>query len=105
NDPLDPRDPARPAGRDHLALVGVLGMHSHTCEKAVVRSLSALPGVREVEVDFNSRLASILFDGASLGGGDADTRAEVTTDRITAAVRQAGYTVGSIDVLDPPEGA
>lgn len=104
-DPLDPSGPARPAGNDHLALVGVVGMHSHVCEQAVVKHLTALPGVREVEVDFNSKLASVLFDGNSLGGSIADDRVGVIAQRIRDAILAAGYDVGNIDVLEPPAAA
>ena len=49
-------------GRDDLAVIKIDGMHCHRCELAIQKALSALPGVKEVEVDFNSGQASILHD-------------------------------------------
>jgi copper chaperone CopZ len=65
---------------DQLALINIEGMHCHKCEKAISRALEALPGVHEVEVDFNSGQASILFD-----------RNLVTVPQLMEAVNQAGY--------------
>lgn len=49
-------------GGDQLALINIEGMHCHKCELAIQKALSRLPGVHEVEVDFNSGQASVLFD-------------------------------------------
>ena len=65
---------------DQLVLIRVEGMHCHKCEVAIRKSMTALPGVHEVEVDFNSGLASVLFD-----------QAQVTIPQLMQAVEQAGY--------------
>ena len=66
--------------KDQLALIRIDGMHCHKCEKAIAKSLGALPGVFEVEVDFNACLASVLFD-----------RSQVTVPQLMEAVNHAGY--------------
>ena len=48
---------------DDLAVIRIEGMHCHRCEKSIQNALAGHPGVREVEVDFNSGQASVLFDG------------------------------------------
>jgi copper chaperone CopZ len=49
-------------GRDQFVLIRIDGMHCHKCEQAIQKALSREPGVHEVEVDFNSGQASVLFD-------------------------------------------
>ena len=66
--------------KDQLALIRIDGMHCHKCEKAITKALSALPGVFEVEVDFNACLASVLFD-----------RSQVTVAQLMETVNDAGY--------------
>jgi P-type Cu+ transporter len=53
--------------RDQFVLIRIEGMHCHRCEQAIRKSLSRFPGVHEVEVDFNSHQASVLFDGGQVG--------------------------------------
>lgn len=65
--------------RDRLALISIEGMHCHRCESAIRKALCRNPGVHEVEVDFLSGQASILFD---------DT---VFVNDLVDAVAQAGY--------------
>ena len=67
-------------GGDQLALIKIEGMHCHKCELAIQRALSRQPGVHEVEVDFNSGQASILFD-----------RDAVSVEQLMEAVTEAGY--------------
>jgi copper chaperone CopZ len=69
-------------GNDKLLLIKIEGMHCHKCEQAIRKAISANPGVHEVEVDFPSRQASVLFDPAA-----------VTVKELTAAVASAGYKV------------
>jgi copper chaperone CopZ len=69
-------------GSDHLAIIRIDGMHCHKCEQTIQRSLTALPGVHEVEVDFNSGQASVLYDHQQVGVKD-----------LTDAVGEAGYHV------------
>lgn len=66
--------------KDQLALIRIDGMHCHKCEKAISKTLSDIPGVFEVEVDFNSGQASVLFD-----------RSQVTVPQLMTAVNEAGY--------------
>jgi copper chaperone CopZ len=71
--------PSKP-GKDQLVLIHVEGMHCHKCENAITKAISAKPGVHEVEVDFNSKQASVLFDPGSVSVGELMT-----------AVNDAGY--------------
>lgn len=66
--------------RDQLALIKIEGMHCHKCEQAIQKSLLALGGVHEVEVDFNSGQASVLFD-----------KTAVNIKQLMEAVGMAGY--------------
>jgi copper chaperone CopZ len=50
--------------RDQLLLIWVEGMHCYKCEERIVAALGRLRGVNEVEVDFPSGLASVLYDGS-----------------------------------------
>jgi copper chaperone CopZ len=67
-------------GRDQLAVIRVEGMHCHKCERSIQKTLGALPGVHEVEVDFNSGQASVLYD-----------RSAVTVGQLMDAINNAGY--------------
>lgn len=49
-------------GHDRLALIRIEGMHCHRCETTIRRALEAHAGVYEVEVDFPTGQASILYD-------------------------------------------
>ena len=77
--------------RDQLALIRIEGMHCHRCSETIRTALQRHPGVHEVEVDFNSRQASVLYD-----------RGAVTTGQLAQAVNEAGYratgvTQGQVD--------
>jgi copper chaperone CopZ len=65
---------------DQLAVIRIEGMHCHRCEKAIQKSLLAHSGVHEVEVDFASGQASVLFD-----------RGSVSPSQLIDSVTQAGY--------------
>jgi len=69
-------------GADQLAIIRIEGMHCHRCEQAIQRTLSEQPGVHEVEVDFNSGQASVLYD-----------QQQVDVKSLTDAVSEAGYRV------------
>src|SRR3954471_10112539 len=73
--------------RDQFALIRIEGMHCHKCETAVQRALSANPGVREVEVDFPSKQASVLFD-----------REAVSMKQLLESVNKAGYHAAGFSV-------
>jgi copper chaperone CopZ len=66
--------------RDQLVLIRIEGMHCHKCEQSISRAVNKLPGVYEVEVDFNAGLASVLFD-----------RDRIAVSELMAAVGDAGY--------------
>ena len=67
-------------GQDHLALIRIEGMHSNKCEKAIQSALLAHSGVHEVEVDFLSGQASVLYH-----------KGTVTVAELMESVNQAGY--------------
>src|SRR3954451_8276588 len=47
---------------DQFVMIKIEGMHCHRCEQTIKKALAANPGVHEVEVDFLSKQASVLFD-------------------------------------------
>lgn len=65
---------------DHLAVIKIEGMHCHRCEQFIQKALTSQPGVREVEVDFATGQASVLFDGKS-----------VSISQLMQTINQAGY--------------
>ena len=66
--------------QDQLVLIKIDGMHCHKCQKTIQKSLQLLEGVKEVEVDFPSGLASVLFDPNA-----------ATVRALMEAVSEAGY--------------
>ena len=70
------------AEKDHLALIRIEGMHCHKCERTIQKALAGNPGVHEVEVDFNSGQASVLFD-----------QAMVTIRELLDSVTSVGYRI------------
>lgn len=73
-------DMVNDVSQDQFVLIRIEGMHCHKCERAIQKSMLALPGVHEVEVDFASGQASVLFDG---------TRVKIPA--LVQAVADAGY--------------
>jgi copper chaperone CopZ len=65
---------------DQLAVIRIEGMHCHNCEETVRKAIAAKPGVHEVEVDFNSRQASVLYDPSAVKIGE-----------LMSAVDEVGY--------------
>ena len=65
---------------DQLAVIRIDGMHCHNCENTVRKAISAKPGVHEVEVDFASQQASVLYDPSA-----------VKIVELMAAVDEVGY--------------
>lgn len=47
---------------DQFVMIKIEGMHCHRCEQVIKKALGDVPGVHEVEVDFLSGQASILYD-------------------------------------------
>ncbi|MGD1277050.1 MAG: heavy metal-associated domain-containing protein [Tepidisphaeraceae bacterium] len=71
---------AQDVTHDQLAVIRIEGMHCHKCEESIRKSLAAQTGVHEVEVDFNTGQASVLFDPRVL-----------PLSRLMESVKQAGY--------------
>ncbi len=65
---------------DQLAVLRIEGMHCHKCEQKIRTALSTHDGVNEVEVDFASGQASVLFD-----------RQRVTVKQLMDTVNAVGY--------------
>jgi copper chaperone CopZ len=83
-------------GQDQFAVIRIEGMHCHRCEAAIRKALQREDGVHEVEVDFNSHQASVLYD-----------RSAVSIGQLMEAVREAGYkavgfTLGHADPAGTP---
>lgn len=77
---------------EQVLLVRIDGMHCHRCEDAIRLAISRHPGVHEVEVDFPSHQASILFNPALS-----------TPALLLASIQSAGYTVASSNLLNPSD--
>jgi Cu+-exporting ATPase len=71
---------AQNVGHDQLVVIRIDGMHCHHCELTIQKALGRCVGVHEVEVDFNSGQASVLFN-----------RDQVTVRQLMEAVNEAGY--------------
>jgi copper chaperone CopZ len=65
---------------DRFVFIRIEGMHCHKCEAAIKKTVQRLPGVHEVEVDFASGQASVLFDPTL-----------VSINQLVDGVKQAGY--------------
>jgi periplasmic mercuric ion binding protein len=62
------------------AVLDVKGMDCATCPITVKAVLRRLPGVEEVKVDLEKRVAEVTFDGS-----------KVTRERMAQAVTEAGF--------------
>ena len=71
---------AQNTSQDQLAIIRVEGMHCHKCEKTIQNSLTREDGVHEVEVDFLSGQASVLFDPSKIQVG-----------KLMELIQEAGY--------------
>jgi copper chaperone CopZ len=67
--------------QDQLAIIRIEGMHCHKCEQTIQRALTREEGVNEVEVDFLSGQASILFDAG-----------KIQIPRLIEVIQETGYT-------------
>jgi copper chaperone CopZ len=65
---------------DQFVVIRVEGMHCHRCEQKIKDALTPLPGVHEVEIDFASGQASVLF-----------SRGAVTVAELLQSVTEVGY--------------
>jgi len=66
--------------KDQLVVIRIEGMHCHNCEQNIKKVLGTEQGVHEVEVDFNSGQASVLFN-----------RSAVPVKKLMELINQAGY--------------
>ncbi len=71
---------AQDVSRDQFALIRIEGMHCHKCELAIRNALMNFVGVHEVEVDFASGQASVLFN-----------KRVATIAQMMEAINEAGY--------------
>jgi len=71
---------AENVAHDDLAVIRIEGMHCHRCEQSIQKALTAKPGVREVEVDFASGQASVLFD-----------KDRTSVEQLMETINDAGY--------------
>ncbi len=71
---------ATEVGGDQLALIKIEGMHCHKCEQAIKKALAQYRDIHEVEVDFASGQASVLYRPGS-----------VTIKQMMDAINDAGY--------------
>lgn len=76
---------------DELLLVRVNGMHCHRCEDVIRRALLRQAGVHEVEVDFPSGQASILFNPELC-----------TAQRLVELIASSGYEIIGFTELHSP---
>ena len=76
---------------DQFAVIRIEGMHCHKCEQSIKKALSAHAGVHEVEVDFNTGQASVLFDQSAVNIGKL---MELVDEK---GYRVAGFTQGTAD--------
>lgn len=80
NTPMSPSLTLQDVSHDRFVLIHIEGMHCHRCEQAIRKALIRFPGVHEVEVDFASGQASVLYDVEL-----------VSPASLVDAVREAGY--------------
>ena len=73
-------EPNADDGTDRFVLIRIEGMHCHKCELSIKKTLQRRAGVHEVEVDFASGQASVLFDSAV-----------ITVGQLVEAVKETGY--------------
>lgn len=71
---------ATDVGGDQLALIKIEGMHCHKCEQSIKKALARYRGIHEVEVDFASGQASVLYRTGS-----------VTIKQMMDAINESGY--------------
>lgn len=77
---------------DQFLLIKIEGMHCHRCQHAIQRVLQSVDGVYEAEVDFPSRLASVLYDPTKVG-----------IRQLIDTVAEAGYHANGFMQHEAPE--
>ena len=76
---------------DQFVMIKIEGMHCHRCEQAIKKAIQANEGVHEVEVDFLSGQASILYDP------DQVKIRQLVDSVAEAGYRATGFTQGRAD--------
>ena len=71
---------AQDVSHDQLAIIKIEGLHCHKCEQTIQQTLMREEGVHEVEVDFLSGQASVLFD---------PNKSQIA--RLVELIQEAGY--------------
>jgi copper chaperone CopZ len=71
---------AQDVSQDQLVIIRIEGLHCHRCERTIQSTLMREEGVHEVEVDFLSGQASVLFDAE-----------KVRVATLTELIQEAGY--------------
>jgi copper chaperone CopZ len=82
------------SGKDQLVVIRIDGLHSHNCERTIQKALATESGVHEVEVDFNTGQASVLFN-----------RGAVSVKRLMELITEAGYRAVSYTQGSNPDAA
>lgn len=82
------------AHQDQLVLIKIEGMHCHKCQNAIKQALQKVPGVHEVEVDFPSAQASVLY-----------TPGTVKIRDLLDTISQTGYRAASFTTPSRPDHA
>ena len=76
---------------DQFVMIKIEGMHCHRCEQSIKKALGDVPGVHEVEVDFLSGQASVLYDPKQV-------KIRQLVDSVAdAGYRATGFTQGRAD--------
>ena len=71
---------SKDSAKDQLVVIRIEGLHCHNCERTIKKALTAEAGVHEVEVDFNTGQASVLFN-----------RGAVAINKLMELINDAGY--------------
>ena len=79
-------------GQDRLALIRIEGMHSNKSEKEIQKALLSHEGVHEVEVDFPSGQASVLYH-----------RGSVSVEQLMQSIEDAGYKATGVTQNSVPD--
>jgi copper chaperone CopZ len=80
------------AGPENVYVLGIEGMScAMSCPDAVKQSISGLSGVRDVQVDFETKRATVRTDPG----------VELTKDQVDKSFHNQGYFVSSLEVKKP----
>lgn len=85
---------SKDSSTDQLVIIRIDGLHCHNCERTIKKALTAEAGVHEVEVDFNTGQASVLFH-----------RGKVAVNKLMDLINQAGYRAVSFTQSPNPDSS